>query len=441
MLRKDDKDMKDFQAIVRSKMVTPAEVISKIENNEVIGCAGPSNLPIAFLTELHRLKEYGTENVTIFHASGMVRGTYQYITDPEMKGHLHIHATFYNKLAGDVQSQGIYTHVPYQAYCATKPYPIDSFVTTCSLPDKNGYVRMSLGLLGEGPIWRNAKKIYCELNPNYPLTHGDVAIPVEDVTYFFEGPGSMVIYPEIELTEAEIQIGKNVASLIEDGSTIQLGIGGIPNAVSNEFYTKNDLGVHTEMITTNMARLAQAGIITGKKKTINQGKIIGAFAMGSQLLYDFIDQNPAVNFMSGNYVNNPFIIAQNYKMCSVNSAIQVDLAAQVCSESFGPVQYSGVGGAMNFAQGAHYGKNGKAIIALKSTAKNGTVSTIQPILTPGSIVSIPRTLVDYIVTEFGIAEINNTSMQERVERLINIAHPSFRDELRQKAIDLRIAAW
>ena len=427
--------------LLGEKLITPQEAVRRIQDNEIIGCAGPSNLPVAFLTQLHRLKEYGTRNVTIFHASGQVRGEYQYLTDPEMKGHLRICATFYNKLASSVQHQGIYTHVPYQAYCATKPYPIDSFVTTCTPPDKNGYVRMSLGALGEGPIWRSAKKIYCEINPNYPRTEGDVAIPVEDVDCFFEGPGTMVLYPEVELTEIELRIGRYVASLVEDGSTIQLGIGGIPNAVANEFYNKNDLGVHTEMITTNMARLAQAGVITGKRKSIDRGKIVGAFAMGSQLLYDFIDQNPGVSIRSGNYVANPFIIAQNDRMCSVNTAIQVDLAGQVCSESFGPVQYSGVGGAMNFAQGAHYARDGKAIIALKSTARGGTVSTIQPILSPGAIVSIPRTLVDYVVTEYGIAALTNASMQERVERLIRIAHPDFRDQLRQKALELNITAW
>jgi acyl-CoA hydrolase len=432
----------DYKEIVKSKTTTAAEAVRRIRDNEVICCGGPSNLPTAFLTELHRLKEFDIKNCTVFHVSGQVRGVYQYLTDPGMAGHLRIHTSFHNHLAAEMQEKyGIISHVPYTGYAGYKPYPCDVFVTACSPADKNGYVRMSLGAMGEGPILPTAKRIFCEINVNYPFTNGDVAIPVQSVECFFPGFNKMVIYPETELSDTEIQIGKNVASLVEDGSTIQLGIGGIPNAASNEFVHKNDLGIHTEMITTNMVRLAQLGVVTGKKKTINPGKIIGSFAMGSQLLYDFIDDNPVVNILSGNYVINPYIISQNYKMVSVNTCIQVDVTGQICSESFGPVQYSAVGGALNFAHGAHYGKDGKAIIALKSTAKGGKVSTIQPILTPGSIVTVPRTLVDYIVTEFGIAKLTNMSIRERVENLINIAHPNFRDELRQKAEELKITKW
>lgn len=433
--------MKDYMAIYESKLISAPEAIGKIRSGDVVGVGGPSNQPSTLLAELHRLKDYGRTDVTIFHLSGQVRGVFQYYTDPAMKGTLRVHACFYNKLSADVQKYGVVSLVPYQVYRAYKPYPINVFMTSCSRPDRNGYVRMSLGALGEGPAWRQAERIICEVNENFPMTNGDLAIPVERVDWFVKGSGRMILYPEIELSETEKQIGRNVASLVEDGSTVQLGVGGIPNAASNEFYTKNDLGVHTEMITTNMVRLSKAGVITGRRKTINEEKMIGSFAMGSQELYDFLDNNPAVELRSGNYVNNPCIIAQNYKMVSVNTAIQIDLAGQVCSESFGPVQYSGIGGAMDFAQGAHNGRDGKAIVALKSTARGGSVSTIQAILTPGSVVTIPRTMVDYFVTEYGIAEMNNRSMQERVESLINIAHPNFRDELRAQAVDLKITAW
>ncbi len=432
----------DYQKIVQSKTVTAVEAVKSIRDNEVICCAGPSNLPTAFLTELHRLKEFGTKNCTVFHVAGQVRGVYEYLTDPGMAGHLRVHTSFHNRLSAEYQEKyGIISHVPYPGYAGYKPYPCDVFVTACSPVDKNGYVRLSLGLMGEGAILPNAKRIFCEINENYPFTNGDVAIPVKDVDCFYPGFHKMVIYPETELNEEEIQIGKNVASLVEDGSTIQLGIGGIPNAASNELVNKNDLGIHSEMITTNMARLSQMGVVTGKKKTLHPGKIIGSFAMGSQLLYDFIDDNPVVNILSGNYVINPYVISQNYKMVSINTCIQVDLTGQVCSESFGPVQYSAVGGALNFAHGAHYANDGKAVMALKSTARKGTVSTIQAMLTPGSVVTVPRTLVDYIVTEYGIAELTNKSVRERVENMISVAHPDFRDELRQKAQELKITKW
>lgn len=178
------------------------------------------------------------------------------------------------------------------------------------------------------------------------------------------------------------------------------------------------------MITTNMARLTKMGVITGRRKTINREKIIGAFALGTEELYDFIDENPTVLILDGNYVNDPFVVAQNYKMCSVNAALQVDLTGQVASESIGPPIHGHRRG-LNMAQGAHYAEEGKAIVAIKSTAKKGTVSTIQPFLTPGAIVSIPRSIVDFIVTEYGAAEMNNRSIQDRVRGLINIAHPDF----------------
>lgn len=433
--------MKDYRTIYESKIISIPEAIEKIQNGDVVGVGGPSNQPSSILEKLHYLKNYGRENVTIFHLSGQVRGTFQYYTDPSMKGTLRVHACFYNKLSMDVQKHGVVSLVPYPVYRAHKPAPINVFITSCSRPDKNGYVYMSLGALGEGPAWRQADRIILEVNENFPRTYGDVSIPIERVNWFVIGSGEMINYPEIELSETEKKIGQYVASLVEDGSTVQLGVGGIPNAVAKEFYTKNDLGVHSEMITTNMARLAEEGVITGRRKTINKDKMIGSFAMGTQELYDFLDGNPAVEIRSGNYVNNPCVISQNYKMVSINTALQIDLAGQVCSESFGPIQYSGIGGAMDFAQGAHYAKDGKAIVAIKSTAKGGTVSTIQAILTPGSIVTIPRSMVDYFVTEYGIAKMSLCSMQERVENLINISHPKFRDELRQQAIDLKITAW
>lgn len=192
------------------------------------------------------------------------------------------------------------------------------------------------------------------------------------------------------------------------------------------------------MITSIIADLSESRVITGKKKTINRGKIVGSFALGNQRLYEYLDHNPEIALMSGSYVNDPRVICQNDRMVSINSCLQVDLTGQICSESMGHVQYSGTGGAADFAVGASHSKGGKSIVAVKSTAKKGTVSTIQPLLTPGAVVSISRNDIDYIITEYGIAKIKGKSIAERVENLIHIAHPKFRDELRQKAKDYKI---
>ncbi|HWQ62375.1 MAG TPA: acetyl-CoA hydrolase/transferase C-terminal domain-containing protein, partial [Negativicutes bacterium] len=217
------------------------------------------------------------------------------------------------------------------------------------------------------------------------------------------------------------------------GDTVQLGIGGIPNAVAQAFLTKQDLGVHTEMITSSMADLAEAGVITGRRKTLHKGKMIGTFALGTQKLYDFIDGNPAVQLLRGDYVNNPFVIARNDNMVSINTALQVDLTGQICSESIGLKTYSGTGGQNDTAEGAIHARNGRSIIALYSTARDGTISTIQPWLTPGAAVTLSRNNIDYVVTEYGIAPLKARTIRQRVANLIAVAHPDFRRELGEAA--------
>ena len=244
--------------------------------------------------------------------------------------------------------------------------------------------------------------------------------------------------PEQTPDDADIAIGKNIASLIHDGDTIQLGVGKIPDTAAHYLYDKNDLGVHTEVVTTAIAQLAKAGVINGTCKTFLPRKIIGTSAVGTQELFDFIDENPAVWIMPGSFTNDPHIIAKNDNMISVNSAIEVDLTGQICSESIGTLQYSGSGGAADFAIGANHSRGGKSIIAIKSTAKHGTVSKIKSILTPGSVVTVGRNEIDYIVTEYGIAKLKGRSIADRVRELISIAHPDFRDELAAQAGEYKL---
>lgn len=251
--------------------------------------------------------------------------------------------------------------------------------------------------------------------------------------YVFESNEPLLEVPSIEATEVERKIGENVSELIEDGSTLQIGIGGIPNAIIQFIDNRKELGIHTEMITEGMVDLIEKGIVTNSRKTLFKGKTLGSFVMGTKRLYDFVNENVSIEIRRGSYVNDPYIVAQNEKMISINTCLQVDLSGQVCSESFGYQQYTGTGGQLDMHRGATMSKGGKGIIAMRSTVKNDTISTIMPTLSLGSYVTIPRQDVDYIVTEYGIAHLRGKNSRERALALINIAHPNFRDFLRSEA--------
>jgi acyl-CoA hydrolase len=234
-------------------------------------------------------------------------------------------------------------------------------------------------------------------------------------------------------TDIEQKIGEHIGDLVEDGSTLQLGIGGIPDAVLVALREKKNLGIHTEMISDGVKEGIEAGFITGSKKTLHPGKVIGTFTLGSQTLYDYVHNNPVFELHPTNYTNNPLIIAQNEKMVSVNSAIEIDLTGQVCSDSIGPYIYSGFGGQVDFVRGSAMSRGGKPIIALPSTAKEGNLSRIVPYLKPGAGVVTSRADVHYVVTEYGVAYLHGKNLRERVKALSAIAHPNFREELEKAA--------
>ncbi|MFP4017004.1 MAG: acetyl-CoA hydrolase/transferase family protein, partial [Halanaerobiales bacterium] len=270
-----------------------------------------------------------------------------------------------------------------------------------------------------------------------PRTLGDSFIHISDVNYLVENNRSLPELPAGEADEVELKIGKYIADLIEDGSTIQLGIGGIPNAVAASLSGKKDLGIHSEMLTEGMVDLVEQGIITNRRKSIHNGKIIGSFAAGSRKLYDFLDDNPMVEMHPVSYTNDPVVISKNTRMVSINSCIEVDMLGQCAAETIGTKQVSGTGGQTDFVRGAVKSEGGKSIIALKSTAVNGSKSTIVPMLTEGAVVTTGKNDVDYIVTEYGVAHLRGKSGAERAEALINIAHPDFRQELKEKSPYLR----
>ena len=313
--------------------------------------------------------------------------------------------------------------------------PVNVFMAAVTPMDRHGYFRMSMCLIHEMEMLEQADLVILEVTPDMPHMLGENVVHISQVDFVVEGNGKMPEIPSAQPNEVEQAIGAHIAELIHDGDTIQLGIGGIPDAVGKCLMDKHDLGVHTEMITNCMLDLVEAGVITGRKKSIHKGKIVGAFTLGNRALYDFLDENPGIAIMPGCYVNDPVVVAQNDNMVSVNTTLNVDLFGQCASETIGSLQYSGSGGQSDTAVGAHHAKNGRNIIAVKSVAntKNGDVSAIHAQLPLGSVVTLSRNEIDYIVTEYGIAPMRGRSVRERVENLIAVAHPDFRRQLRQDA--------
>nr|WP_246434159.1 acetyl-CoA hydrolase/transferase C-terminal domain-containing protein [Spirochaeta isovalerica] len=303
--------------------------------------------------------------------------------------------------------------------------------------EKSGFFSLGLSNVYEQEVIEMADMVILEVNDKVPVTHGDTQIHMKDVDYIVEYSKDLPTIGVLEPSDVEKTIAGHIAELVEDGATLQVGIGGIPNAVCGLLSDKKDLGIHTEMFTESMIDLFEAGVITNKKKTLWPGKFICTFALGSQRMYDWLADNPAVLILRGSYVNDPYVISQNDNMVSINTAISVDLTGQVCSESLGTVQYSGTGGQLDTHRGAVMSKGGKGIIALRSTAKGGTLSTITAVLAEGAKVTVPRQDIDYVVTEYGVAHLRGGTIAQRVKALIAIAHPDFRDRLTDEARKLK----
>jgi acyl-CoA hydrolase len=280
--------------------------------------------------------------------------------------------------------------------------------------------------------------VIIEINENLPWTLGDTQLHIDDVDHVVENHVPLFELPAAPPTEAEQAIGGYIAELIEDGSTLQLGIGGIPNAITPFLLKRHDLGIHTEMFTDGMVDLYNAGVVTNKRKTLWNGKMVGAFALGTKNLYDFVNNNLGVEFQQGRVTNDPAVIGRNYKMVSVNTALQVDIFGQVCSQSIGYRHFSGTGGQLDTHRGAQLSPGGRGIIALRSTAKEGTLSTIVPTLPEGAEVTVPCHDLDVVVTEYGIAAMKGLCLRERMEALVRIAHPNFRNWLREEVQRLGI---
>lgn len=428
----------DYTAEYQKRLTSIEKVLDLVESDTDICVSLAAAEPMDFMSRLHEVADR-VKDVSVLTCLNM--GDYRFTSDPAMKGHFTNSAWFYTPMLRKAHPNGTASYIPNHLHiCARdrlqykKPH---MFVGTSAPMDKHGYFNLSLSATYEKDFIEKADIVILEVDENYPRTSGDTPVHISEVDFVYETKRPVPVFPYAPTSERDRIIGRYIADLIEDGSTIQLGIGGIPNAVGDALKDKHDLGVHTELFTEGMIDLYEAGVITNRKKSIHKGKFIATMVLGSERLYSFIDGNPGVEILRGSYVNDPYVIAKNYKMVSINTSLEVDLTGQCCSESLGPMQFSGTGGQADTARGAQKSEGGKSIIALYSTTfnkkTNETISKIVPLLTQGAGVSLQRNDVDYIVTEYGAAHLRGRSIKERVNNLIAVAHPDFRKSLKQEA--------
>lgn len=413
--------------------------MASIRSGDTIATPMYGNEPTQFIRNLHTIAPH-VDHVTLW--TMLMMGKYPIMADNSLKDHIDVYTFFYNQDCRAGHQTKRFSMVPLNLHAVGQTMVScrrpTIFVAAVSPMDRHGNVYLSFDLQASRECMDAADRVIFEVNSHIPKVFGETAIPITRADYIYEADTPLPCAPAAPSTPIERKIAEYVSSLIRDGDCIQLGIGGIPNAVGEALLEKRDLGIHTEMVTSSMGKLLAAGVVTNTRKNFCPGKTIGAFAWGDQSLYDYMAENPEINLRRAAWVNDPFHIARNDNMVSVNTAIQIDLTGQICSESIGCRQFSGTGGAADFAYGAFHSQGGRGIIAMASTAKDGTVSKIQPVLDPGAVVSISRNLSDYVVTEYGIAKLKNQTVRQRTENLIAIAHPDFRNELRRQADRLMI---
>ncbi|THB69609.1 MAG: acetyl-CoA hydrolase/transferase family protein [Gammaproteobacteria bacterium] len=437
--------------LYKKKLITTEDALGMIQSNfSIVSAMAASEAP-GFCSKLHEIKDR-VKDVSVCTCLPMQ--PYKWYTDPEMKESFFNEAWFYGPAIRKAHYEaGTSSFIPNHLHASgtdrlhyKKP---NIFVGTCTPPDRFGYVSLSLGVTYERLMIEAADKVILEVNENLPRTYGDTIVHLDEIDYLIENNAPIPELGEVPIGDKDRMIGRYISDLIEDGSTIQLGIGGIPNAVAAELLHKKNLSIHTEMFTDGMVDLYEAGVISTVPRSVREkiltGRMVATFALGSKKLYDFLHENPAVALMRGDWVNNPYVISRNYKQVSINTTIEVDLTGQVCSESIGHKQFSGTGGQADTAIGAQMSEGGKSFIALYSTANvkqpdgtRKTVSKIAPHLSLGAAVTLHRSNVDYVVTEYGAVRLKGITIRERAKRLISIAHPDFREWLEEEAKKLQI---
>jgi 4-hydroxybutyrate CoA-transferase len=424
--------------LYRQKLTSAERAVEVIRSGDRVyvhpGCATPAVLTEALLERARSLSD-----VEIIHLLTFGKADY---TLPEYDGHLRHNGLFLGANVRDAVAAGRADYTPImlgeiEKLFLTGELPLDVVLLQLSPPDEYGFMSLGVGVDCTLNAARSAAHVIAEVNRQMPRTMGDCFMHVNRVTAIVETDRPLLELKPEPFTELQRRIGENIEGLIPDGATLQLGIGGIPDAVLACLGDKKDLGIHTEMCSDGVIPLIESGVLNGERKSLHRGKIVAGFVLGTQNLFRFVDGNPMFDFHPIQYVNDPFIIAQNDDMVAVNSAIQVDLTGEVCSDSIGTRPYSGFGGQLDFMRGAARSKGGKPIIALPATCKGNTVSRIVPMLDAGAGVVTTRADVHYVVTEFGVAYLHGKTLRQRAEALIAIAHPKFRDELYDFAAKVR----
>jgi acyl-CoA hydrolase len=416
---------------------TALEAVSLIENGETIWTHSMGATPKLLLDALavHALNRHDLTLLQL-HTEGA-----ESLSDPRLKGHLRHRCFFGGVPTRLLLQQGDADYVPIflsevPKLFRSREQQIDTAIIQVSPPDKHGICSLGISVEATLAACQMAGKIIAHINPMMPRTHGDGFVHYQKFAAVYEQSMVLPQHPLVVSDPISLAIGKNVAKLVRDGDCLQMGIGSIPDAVLSCLTEHRDLGVHTELFSDGVLNLVESGAINNSRKKVHPGKLVTGFALGSQRLYDFVDDNPSVIFMDIEQVNDTAIIRKNPNVMAINSALQVDISGQVCADSLGTSIYSGVGGQMDFIRGAALSEGGRSVIALPSTAARGTISRIATVLSPGAGVVTTRAHVHYIVTEFGIANMRGKSLRERARALIDIAHPDFREQLCQETFDI-----
>jgi len=437
------KEIKNWREIYNSRVTTAEEALRSVNSGDRLYLTGNASVPLQLLEALvKRAPELHDVEV-----SQVLTICPQDYVSPEMEGHVRVNTMFISPNVRQAVNEGRADFTPvllseFPLLFKNGHLPLDVALLNVSLPDENGFC--SLG--GEAGLTmtaaESARIVIAQVNKKMPRTLGDTFFHVSRMTHIVEVDAPLTERHMAEEGDPEIveQIAGHISSLIPDGATMQLGIGAIPDAVLKHLFSKKDLGIHSELISDGVIDLVEAGVVNCSRKTLHPGKIVCGFLLGTKRLYDWAHNNPMIELHRTEYVNDPFVVAKNDRMVSVNAAIEVDFTGQICADSIGPRMYSAVGGQMDFVYGASRSKDGVAVITMPSTStlKDGTVvSKITPLLKHGAGVVTSRNHVRYLVTEYGVADLYAKSVRHRTQALINVAHPRFRDELTEKAKELK----
>lgn len=419
----------------RMQIVSLEEAVSHVKSNDNVFFQGAAMTPTVLIDALcERYKEL--EEVTIYQIH--THGEAKYLEEPYNEAF-----KLYSMFVGDNTRKGVNSkHGDYIPIFLSEIHhlfrrgiiPLDVAFVQVTPPDKHGYCSLGVSVDVSYPAIEKAKIVIAQINPNVPRTRGDSTIHISKIDFGVETDMPMDVIEVSEPSEIEKAIGLHVAGLVEDGATLQMGIGNIPNAVLANLTNHKGLGIHTEMFSDGILPLVEKGVITGEHKANHVGKILSAFAMGTQKLYDFIDDNPSIVFKEAGYTNDTALVRQNPKVVAINSAIEIDLTGQVCADSIGTYQYSGVGGQMDFIRGASLSEGGKPIIAMPAATNKG-ISKIVPFLNQGASVTTTRAHVHYVATEYGVVNLYGKSLLERAKLLTSIAHPDHREQLEKDAYE------